>query len=191
MLHKNKHTKGFTLIELMVVISIIGLLSSIVLASLKDAKDKSVATKFKAEINQLVNALELYKNDNGIYPYEDGSVGRNVTAYINNSNSEGVNVTVPFLSTFLYPKYLKSLPQVPANSYAQTYNAWRYQVNSPTLFRQYRCVGDVNLPKYVISFTPQNPFISSIFSDLADTESLTSSGDTWILSPGTKCFSLK
>jgi type II secretion system protein G len=57
--------RGFTLIELLVVIAIIGLLASIVLASLNSARKKSRDARRLADLKQLQNALELYANDNG------------------------------------------------------------------------------------------------------------------------------
>lgn len=64
---KNK-SKGFTLIELMVVISIIALLSSIVLASIRTARQRADNTKIVSEMKSLQTALELYKARFGIYP---------------------------------------------------------------------------------------------------------------------------
>ena len=88
-----KNNKGFTLIELLVVISIIGLLSSIVLASVKDARDKSSVTKFRSEMNQTINALELYRSTNGKYPYEDAPVagGSILNANRYNDNTESAS----------------------------------------------------------------------------------------------------
>jgi type II secretion system protein G len=61
--------RGFTLIELLVVIAIIGLLASIVLASLNSARRKSRDARRIADLKQLQNAMELYANDNsGNYP---------------------------------------------------------------------------------------------------------------------------
>lgn len=65
--HK-KNNKGFTLIELLVVVAIISLLTSVVLASLSDARKKAIDTKILAEYQQLRVALELYYNENGFYP---------------------------------------------------------------------------------------------------------------------------
>jgi prepilin-type N-terminal cleavage/methylation domain-containing protein len=45
--------KGFTLIEILVVIAIIGLLSSVVLASLDDSKDKAKGTAFRNTLKSL------------------------------------------------------------------------------------------------------------------------------------------
>lgn len=59
---------GFTLIELLVVIAIIGILASIVLASLNSARVKSRDARRVADIKQIQLALELYYNDNAVYP---------------------------------------------------------------------------------------------------------------------------
>lgn len=56
---------GFTLIELLVVIAIIGVLASIVLASLNTARRKSRDARRVADIKQLQLALELYYDANG------------------------------------------------------------------------------------------------------------------------------
>lgn len=60
--------RGFTLIELLVVIAIIGILASVVLASLNSARDKAKDTATKAEVKQLKIAIESYFLDNGTYP---------------------------------------------------------------------------------------------------------------------------
>ena len=61
-------TSGFTLVELLIVISIIGILAGIGLASFNSAQAKSRDTKRKTDLQQVGNALELYYNDKGQYP---------------------------------------------------------------------------------------------------------------------------
>ncbi len=64
----SRNKEGFTLIELLVVISIIGLLSSIVLTSVNSARAKARDARRKAEMAELVKALELYYDAYGKYP---------------------------------------------------------------------------------------------------------------------------
>ena len=63
--------KGFTLIELLVVIAIIWVLSSVVLASLNNARIKARDTKRIMEIKQMITALEMYRLNYGQYPDSD------------------------------------------------------------------------------------------------------------------------
>jgi prepilin-type N-terminal cleavage/methylation domain-containing protein len=56
--------RGFTLIELLVVIAIIGILASIVLASLNSARQKGRDARRIADLNQYQKALTLYYDDN-------------------------------------------------------------------------------------------------------------------------------
>ena len=64
-----KTRKGFTLIELLVVIAIIGILASVVLASLNSARQKARDARRVADIREVQLALELYADaNNGLYP---------------------------------------------------------------------------------------------------------------------------
>jgi general secretion pathway protein G len=62
---------GFTLIELMVVILIIGLLATIVVQNLRGATDKAKRIKAEADISAFKTALDRYYLDNGSYPTTD------------------------------------------------------------------------------------------------------------------------
>jgi len=70
----SKEKKGFTLIELLVVIGIIALLSSVVLASLGQAKNKANNAKQIADYRTVIGAMTQFKNDNGYYPAQASRV---------------------------------------------------------------------------------------------------------------------
>ncbi|MFA4942332.1 MAG: FISUMP domain-containing protein [Patescibacteria group bacterium] len=59
---------AFTLIELLVVIAIIGLLATVSVIALNNARSKSRDAKRVSEIKQILTALELYYNDQNRYP---------------------------------------------------------------------------------------------------------------------------
>jgi type II secretion system protein G len=63
-----KSVAGFTLIELMVVIAIIGILASIITVSLQSSRAKGRDAKRLSDVRTIQLALEEYYNDNGYYP---------------------------------------------------------------------------------------------------------------------------
>lgn len=63
-----KNEEGFTLIELMVVIVIIGLLTTIVVINVMPAQDKAMVQKAKTDVALLEQAVERYRLDNLAYP---------------------------------------------------------------------------------------------------------------------------
>lgn len=63
-----KQSKGFTLIELMIVIIILGILASIVVPKLMGRPEEARRTKAKIQIRNFQQALDLFKLDNGFYP---------------------------------------------------------------------------------------------------------------------------
>jgi general secretion pathway protein G len=62
---------GFTLIELMVVIVILGILAGLVLPRFMGRTEEARRTKARLQIENLEGALKLYKLDNGAYPTTD------------------------------------------------------------------------------------------------------------------------
>lgn len=70
-LHRNRQCTGFTLIEVMVVIVILGILAALVVPRIMDQPDKARITKAQADIRALDSALKMYKLDNFQYPNTD------------------------------------------------------------------------------------------------------------------------
>jgi prepilin-type N-terminal cleavage/methylation domain-containing protein len=94
------YKRGFTLIELLVVIAIIGILASIVLASLDSARKKGRDARRIADIKQIQLALELYYDANSAYP--------------------------PVLSTttLVTPGYISVVPSDPTNGHSYAYTPY-------------------------------------------------------------------
>ncbi|KTD51565.1 type II secretory pathway protein LspG [Legionella quinlivanii] len=96
-----KFQKGFSLIEIMVVVVILGILASIVVPKIISRPDEARVVKAKQDVLAIQNALDLYKLDNGFYP----------------STDQGLLALVEKPTTSPTPRdwkqYLKSLPKDP------------------------------------------------------------------------------
>ncbi len=69
----NLYRTGFTLIELLVAIAIIGILASVILASLADAREQAKVASAQAQMKSIHNAMELLYVHTGLYPHKKGS----------------------------------------------------------------------------------------------------------------------
>ena len=102
---------GFTLIEIMVVILILGLLATIVVQSLRGATDKAKRVKAQADISEIKTGLDRYYLDVGSYPTTEQGLGALVSAPQVASNGGPNNYEAG--------GYLQSIPKDPwGNNYA-------------------------------------------------------------------------
>ena len=102
---KKRREAGFTLVELMVVIVIIGLLATIVALNVLPSGDTARIQKAKADIAQIEGGLELYKLQNMTFPNTSQGLNALVTA--------PAGLTDP--SRYQRGGYLKKLPNDPWN----------------------------------------------------------------------------
>ncbi len=63
-----RKNKGFTLVEILIVVAIIGILASIILVGLNSFRSSGRDARRIADVHQVQNALELYFTKNGSYP---------------------------------------------------------------------------------------------------------------------------
>ena len=72
--------EGFTLVELMVVIVILGLLATVVVINVMPAAGRAAATAARADISSLVQAAEMYRIEHRRYPTSDEGIAALVEA---------------------------------------------------------------------------------------------------------------
>ncbi len=65
---KSRRVQGFTLVELMVVIVIIGILAGVVVVNYSGRTEKAIEARTKVDFKAIEDAIELFKGDTGQYP---------------------------------------------------------------------------------------------------------------------------
>ena len=117
-------TKGFTLIEVLVVVSLIGLLSAVILASLGSARAKGRDAARVVDVRELKKAIEIYYNNQTVPSYP--KVG-----------SEGAANNISGLATPLTdgsPKYIGAIAQtlIDGDGTSADLYGWRSTGSQPT-----------------------------------------------------------
>jgi len=74
--YQERKSSAFTLIELLISITILGILTTIVLGGFKSSQIRSRDAKRKSDLKQIANALEMFYSDKGFYPAYDSSRGK-------------------------------------------------------------------------------------------------------------------
>ncbi|MBS3804178.1 MAG: type II secretion system major pseudopilin GspG [Oleiphilaceae bacterium] len=113
------HQRGFTLIEIMVVMVILGLLVAIVGPNIMGRSDQAKVTVAKTQMSNIANALDLYRLDNSHYP----STQQGLEALVEKPNGN------PEPRNWNASGYMKNVPQDPWNN--------EYQYISPGSERPY------------------------------------------------------
>ncbi len=130
--HTAARQRGFTLIEIMVVVIIIGILAAIVAPNVIGRVDDAQITKAVAEISNIENALKFYRLDNFAYPTTE----QGIDALVTKPND-------PNVRNWKTGGYLDRLPKDPwGNPYLYLYPGNNGEIDIYTLGRDGRPGGE-------------------------------------------------
>ncbi|MFA5749713.1 MAG: prepilin-type N-terminal cleavage/methylation domain-containing protein [Candidatus Shapirobacteria bacterium] len=87
---------GFSLIELLVVVSIMGVLAAVLMMNIVGARERAKDSKKMQDLNSLKNGLRMYYNDNQSYPVSKAIIlGSGFTGYISSIGDTSFIYTQP------------------------------------------------------------------------------------------------
>ncbi|MGC3964985.1 MAG: type II secretion system major pseudopilin GspG [Rhodocyclaceae bacterium] len=99
--HARRTARGFTLVEIMVVIVILGVLAALIVPKIMERPDQARAAAARQDIHTIVEQLKLYKLDNRMYPTSE----QGLIALVQKPSTEPVPSG--------WKKYLDKLPNDP------------------------------------------------------------------------------
>lgn len=106
--------KGFTIVELLIVIVVIGILAAITIVAYNGIQSRARDAQRKSDVATITKALELYYLDNGSYPPTWCTLG--VGCKINSGWNTTADASWSNFEGYLVPKYISSLPKDPQAS---------------------------------------------------------------------------
>ncbi len=105
-MNRGQYKQGFTVVEVMIVIVVIGILAGITLVVYGGAQGQARDTERKVDIADIQEALELYYLDNKTYPSSASTAPNKINgSWVTSSEPNWAN-----LASQLVPKYLPALP---------------------------------------------------------------------------------
>jgi type II secretion system protein G len=153
-LHSKMRRNAFTLVELLVVVAIIGLLSTVAVVSLTSTQTNARNQKRKADLLQISKALELYFADNGAYP-STGTAWHGHCSLYGGYPDTGATAWIPDIS----PTYMASLPRDPRDSQPNPSSAQGACLSPSQNCYLYR--SDGNNYKLLAHCTPEGTMLST------------------------------
>lgn len=131
---KRWHKKGFTIVELLIVIVVIAILAAVSTIAYTNVQAKARDAQRKSDIQTIAKALELYYMDHGQYPLSRCGATttpacptpKNINSFWSSTSDGSWNV----LESALVPEYLPKLPVDPrstVSSQAGIYGGYQYE----------------------------------------------------------------
>ena len=130
MLQRNK--QGFTIVELLIVIVVIGILATIVIVAYNGTQSKARDTKRTQDVKSIQKIIEMYRINYGEYPLHSGG-------------SVNVGYNMSSISSLLVPEFAASLPIDPSPPIVYQYVRGPAANNSYAIRVQYESKDDCKM----------------------------------------------
>ncbi len=127
-----RRRRGFTLIELIIVMAIIGILAGLVMTAAQSAKRRATMTKARAAISGLETALGMFQLDVGAYPYGAGTDNSNLVNCLTSASTAftvgtGVAMTTAQVAAWSGPYMNFQANEIVGGNYVDPWgNAYSY-----------------------------------------------------------------
>lgn len=120
---QNRTSRGFTIVELLIVIVVIGILAAITMVAYSNVQGKASVAKSQSDLKALQRLIEMYKADYGSYPNTIVS-GSRTWFYQWNTGANGGDNFIPGI----VPQYASSLPKARSGTYIFNSDGTDYKV---------------------------------------------------------------
>ncbi len=118
-----KRNSGFTIIEMLIVVTILAMLAGVLVPVLEDAGASARDARRAADLKAVQSALEAYKRENGTYPSTDNGWLTDAPAGNPPADPYGPNGYIPGL----VPNYMQTLPKDPDSNYPNADAGYYYR----------------------------------------------------------------
>lgn len=155
MTHKPRNKKGFTLVEIFVVIAVIALISTAVIASLSHAREQSRNARRIQDVEQLQVALQLYYNRFGHFP-DSSACSDSYCNSIDNMSANGHWIHDDIRGNDALEGIISSDPIDPLNSGGTSVDFWSGSPTEPSAGVYYYYSDDTKNQWYTLVFVLEN-----------------------------------
>ena len=119
--------KGFTLVELLIVIIIIAVLAAIAIPKFSNSSQRSKESSLRANLKLVRNAIDLFRADTGAFPATMAGLTASTTSGLN-----AAAATCTIAATDWRGPYLQAVPVDPVSGVAMTYGTATNNVGTVT-----------------------------------------------------------
>ncbi|HYF14415.1 MAG TPA: prepilin-type N-terminal cleavage/methylation domain-containing protein [Phycisphaerales bacterium] len=119
-----RNARGFTLVEILVVVIVLGILAAIIVPNVSSGRTDARMGARETQMREVEKALEMYNNDNGVYPSTSNAWWGDCPSYGGRPYS-GPTGYIPDLA----PDYMAQLPRDPNPAYPVADRGYLYRSN--------------------------------------------------------------